>query len=202
MKAVVLSPHSDDAAISLGSILFNNFESAAILVPFNRSLENILGIPGEVTDLRKEEDNRINERYGFVFSYGNFPDTSLRGVTWNAQKNTIDQELLAQVTSWLYAALPKDGVIFLPHAFGMHPDHRLSRHAIQQALQGRPAIEYVEQPYYFPKNPQKNGILQIPFDQDFKEQMLSAYVSQLSPERIRLLSKRISCEYLFLGRNT
>ena len=204
-ETVVISPHSDDAAISLGSLLYHIYLPCSILVPFNRSLENMLGIDNEVTELRKKEDKVIADKYGFKFIYGNFLDTSLRGVPWDEKRTKVDVDLLREVSGWIMKNLPKDfGRIFYPAACGEHPDHIICNLSIAQSHEvlRKNSAMYMEQPYYLECPPIMCSLVEVEFCTSFKREMLSAYSSQITKERLDILAGKITKEYYFLWGNS
>jgi len=201
--ALVVSPHSDDAAISIGSTIYHAFDRCVILTPFSRSMANMLGVRHEVTALRKVEDAAVARAYGFRFEYADFPDTSIRGVKWDAPDAPVDAALLDALCGWLrervaaHAEDAGDLVIFYPAAIGGHPDHRLCALAARRIVpRFAAALVYVEQPYaHEVGQPLGPHAQRRPFDSGFKRQMLRLYPSQLTDERVELLV-RLGAEYV------
>ncbi|MDD3998906.1 MAG: hypothetical protein PHR98_02250 [Candidatus Shapirobacteria bacterium] len=217
-EAVVISPHIDDAVISLGSHLYQSYGRVDVLNVFNLSQETITGVEiPQVSSERKKEDKQVTVEFGFNFSYADLPDTSLRGVRWDDPTAPLNEELLNQQADWLLGQIrkfPTSSTVFIPASFGLHPDHYLTTCAfsdglLQNELKQRQFFVYADLPYYFQprfRRFQHNGhdllvsdghINKMEIDQELKQRMLSAYLSQLSQKRIDLLTVTHTKEYFW-----
>jgi len=213
---VVISPHSDDAIISIGNYVISNFERVVVVNVFNLSCGTILPIPdGEVTKVGMEEDGLIAKKYGVEFMNCDFKDTSLRkGVDWDDYQAPIDFKLLKEIARSIYkkiSAVDNCDSIFIPAAYGLHPDHYLSLLAFTEQevaglLKKMRFYIYCDQQYYYEglhfhkghQYLQKYGTFYTkPFDLTDKRQMISVYRSQLSQERVNLLAGTIRSEYFW-----
>jgi len=216
--AVVISPHIDDAAISIGEIL-RGYDKVLVLNVFNKSIETVTGVSKkDVNNHRILEDKKIAQQYGFEFKYANLPDTSLRGIDWNNHNLPIDQELLTQVQEWIKSELDQveaDFRIFIPASYGLHPDHCLatltfSTGPLLYYLKWIPFFVYCDQPYFLNRKiikdkheghsalEESGTLIAVPFSVVEKRIMLSAYKSQLSPERVKLLAGKNKAEYYWI----
>jgi len=214
-KIIVISPHRDDAVISIGDYIFTNFEEVVVLNVFTESISAISNIPKEkevVPKIRKHEDQEVSRIYGFKFIDGHFPDTSLRGINWFDQSIPVDKTLLNKVSNWIDSKLDKiltkNCILFIPAAYGLHHDHYLCllSFAENKLLRKMKKIKfrvYCDQPYYFrdklfhkgheylKQHGQFNSHI---FNTRSKENMLKIYKSQLTDDRINLLTKVIGTE--------
>lgn len=213
--AVVISPHIDDAVISLGEVL-KGYDKVLVLNVFNQSTETITDVPQDsVNSHRISEDKIISENYGFEFKYANLPDTSLRNVDWDDCKAPVDHDLLSEAQDWIKLQLDEldgDFKIFIPAAYGLHPDHYLatltfSTEPLFYYLKWIPFSVYCEQPYYGNRKlsgceheghkylDETGKLIAVPFPLEEKQKMLRAYKSQLSDERITFLTHKNKAEY-------
>jgi CelD/BcsL family acetyltransferase involved in cellulose biosynthesis/LmbE family N-acetylglucosaminyl deacetylase len=206
-RAFIVSPHQDDAVISLGAHLgrYGDVDVANIFtISDSHMLPDVPDDSGIVSAIRRGEDVAVANRYGFSFSNGGFPDSELRGVAWNDYWAQLDPKLLEDIETYLTDTLSphlnEDTTdIFIPAAFGMHPDHVLAHFAalrVRAQLGLRAWFLYADQPYCSEPQPvrlanhrhlnHQNRIV-LPFDHVAKEQMLACYPSQLPPMRVRRL---------------
>jgi len=212
-RAFVLSPHQDDAVIAIGHHLLQYGEVEVANV-FTQSTSHILeGVPEDATivsALRNAEDTAIATTYGFKFTDGNFEDSEIRGIAWNDYWAVGDPQLELHVEDYVRDFLgdAKDTDIYIPSAFGLHPDHLVTHKIgslIAQELRGAACYFYADQPYYdnpmpvrLPIHDQLNHArrLVLPFDADSKRLMLEKYPSQLTAERVDWLTRR-GAEYIW-----
>jgi len=205
-KVVVISPHHDDVAISLGSTISGRYKNVHLVNVFTRSDSTILDIDPEVeaiTQLRANEDTTFASRYGYSAVNGGYPDSELRGIAWDDQQAEVDQELLNQISVWIKQQI--DGInepydLFIPASFGLHPDHYITMIAALKTKPGELVYVYAEQPYFAGASGYHKGHA-ILTDEEMesypsqgKREILSLYPSQLSDERIDQLVQ-INAEY-------
>lgn len=216
-RAIVISPHRDDAAISIGDYVYTHFREVFVFNIFSKSVGTILNIPEKAVDeIRKKEDLEFKKRYGFKFIDFGMPDTSLRGVKWNDYHAPVDKSILKEVRSKILSGIKEGDIpktLFVPAAYGLHPDHYLCTLAFSggELLDMLSRFDfriYCDQQYYhegkaFHKGHDylaKNGVLcSHKFDYKGKRDMISIYKSQLSPQRIDLLTKTIQKEYYWIS---
>lgn len=198
---LVVSPHCDDAVLSLGTLLARARRPVRVLTLFDRSWATIDATPPEeVTALRHAEDASVAAAFGCRFDYAGLPDSSVRGVAWDDAQAPLDRALLARAARWLALRLAESGgsaPLYLPAAIGMHPDHRLALLAALKALGGRnmrvsrPVMLYAEQPYLLLASHDHRLRCLMAGRRAARRRirpaataaMLAFYPSQLSPER-------------------
>ncbi len=136
---LVLSPHADDAALSVGGLLLRVGRRSAIqlLTLFGRS--NYLRSSGcendwrLVSERRKREDTAFARRIGAHLDYLDFPEASLRlgyslaKVFVDAEKArlSVPRDLMKKVTPVVERARP--ALILSPLGLGGHRDHLIAR---------------------------------------------------------------------------
>lgn len=207
--AVVVSPHQDDAVISLGQLLLEFYGTGIILNVFTISDSNIQNFTGteEITRVRDAEEKSVITDYKVEVKNGGFKDCELRGIAWDNHLANVDLSLLTEVSDWILRELSNiDGKydLFMPAAFGLHPDHYLTILAftvdkiltlVRKRVQN--IYLYGEQPYLSENNGRHCGHAMLqgftsgkyPIASNIKSQMLGHYPSQLSSERREVLSE-------------
>lgn len=158
---IVLSPHADDAALSVGGLMQKaGFRSLIhILTLFGRS--NYLRSTGFekdwqlVTERRKREDVAFATRIGAKLSYLDFPEAALRlgssfgriFVDGSQAQMSIPRELMAKVRQVVERAKPQ--LLFSPLGLGGHRDHLITRNLAQTIgrRQNIPLVYYEDLPY-------------------------------------------------------
>ncbi len=204
-RALIISPHQDDAILSVGAFAHENYGDIRVLNLFTRSsahmIEGVSNDPEVVSAIRRGEDEAVAGLYGFTFKDAGFSDAEERGIAWNDVSAPVDvslrSELEETIASFIYAEGSSDSTVYLPAAFGLHPDHYLTLQAGLRASINHPLRIYADQPYYFSPHGARHGALDMltkrdaisyPFDVALKTDMLRLYPSQLTPERIKFLS--------------
>lgn len=209
--AVVLSPHSDDAVLSLAGRL-NLYDKVYIFNFFSVSNSSIRDVGSEIMEIsrmRQEEDLTYAMQSGSMITECGFPDCEVRGVSWRDVHHE-DGMLQEKLQTYISEEIPpllnqmlleqKNIDVYIPLAVGMHPDHYLLLNAfLESEIRFHTRIKYyfyAEQPYYLTYN--QTGLKlhamysfqnreALPFDKMKKESALRCYVSQLSDERIQRL---------------
>lgn len=133
-RIVLLSPHPDDIAYSLGGSVYlipPNCHSIIITV-FNKSIyvsESSTNLNKQnITLLRKREELSYADRIGVQQFFLNFPDASILGYTAQSelQGNYKDKRfkyVCSKIDNLLCSISPD--LIFCPIAIGKHIDHRI-----------------------------------------------------------------------------
>jgi LmbE family N-acetylglucosaminyl deacetylase len=131
MRAVLLSPHVDDVAYSIGGWLAQRPFTCARLVSvfttscytFDRALRDIEA----VTRLRRAEDEAYAAAYGLALEHLGLPDSSILGMTDLDQRSASDLDDPRRETARaaLAGALTGCELVVTPLALGGHVDHRL-----------------------------------------------------------------------------
>jgi LmbE family N-acetylglucosaminyl deacetylase len=157
-RVVVLSPHSDDAALSLAGtlkILADEAVAITILTCFSYSAgltNQNPGHPDDVTRLRKEEDiifrNLVSDR--IRLEWLDLPDAPLRGHSLESLflgsgfKNQ-DFAAKASILKFLNSVNCENSYLFAPLAIGGHIDHRIARQVgMHLLLSGSHSIVFYE----------------------------------------------------------
>ncbi len=137
-ELVVLSPHLDDAALSVGGIVAAagsralvvtvcTADAPAEITPFAESLHRAQG--GARVAERRAEDRAAMARLGCDFIWADLPDAIYRGyASWPDLFGAprADDPLRARLAEIL-STLPAGAEILAPLAVGGHVDHRLVR---------------------------------------------------------------------------
>ncbi|WP_428559782.1 MAG: PIG-L deacetylase family protein [Solidesulfovibrio sp. DCME] len=153
----IVSPHPDDAALSMGGILMLLALSPAmprrvLLTPFTRSIY-APGIPAEsrtqeiVSVVRLQEDAAFASAVHAAYFPLDMPDASLRGYNDNTELGEVmdTDRSPGQLVSCLRAVIPSRlGVVWCPLAIGGHVDHILARNGVLSTVSADVVIIYYE----------------------------------------------------------
>lgn len=164
---LVLSPHLDDAAFSVGPLLAEFSDRAKIIVAtaFTKSEPNPAGfalacqldkgLPAEVDymAIRRAEDIEWSRRIGTENVHGAFAEAPHRG--YQSAKELFGHvlaidEIEDDLKKWFLelAEKFKPNIILCPVGVGNHVDHFLVRKAAQISLDGKfPLFFFKDQPY-------------------------------------------------------
>ena len=213
-KAYVVSPHQDDAVLSIGMILreYGRVDIANLFtLSDSHILPNVDMSKEAVSLMRHEEDKSVGDAYGFNFHDAGLPDSEIRGVAWDDYWAEIDGDLVDASEQFIRNVVTdNEADLYIPSAFGLHPDHLIAHIAGIRAL-GSLGIQswflYGDQPYYSLPTPVRNELHDhlsisrrnaIPFSATQKKPMLAAYPSQLSTERVDRMAQTGN-EYIWRG---
>jgi len=133
LSTVLLSPHPDDLALSIGgSMALGLFNNSKALVAFNvsRYSPRQLLPPSEVTAVRRAEDMRYLSRLVRNVIHLNLPDTTCR---WspNLKGGKGSDPVLERGKKEVQDFASKFQLIVAPLALGGHSDHLAVRRAVQ-----------------------------------------------------------------------
>lgn len=164
---LVLSPHLDDAAFSLGPLIGGATLDRPVMVAtaftasvaeprgFALACQTDKGLPLEADymALRRQEDIEWAAHLGATTMHGPLPEAPHRGYD-SAEAlftgiHSADRigEALAGWLSWIIAEL-EPALVFLPLGVGNHVDHLWLRQAAETALpRALPVTYYKDQPY-------------------------------------------------------
>lgn len=142
---LVISPHQDDAALSLGARLLDSDKSVIILDVFTITA-NASNPEGDIdisSEIRGREEMGVADAFGWHIKLLDFPDAQVRGVDWDDRTYRPDQKLLTEIAHRLAEEIQRELLasegrleVWLPAAFG-HPDHlTVLRSFISPALLG------------------------------------------------------------------
>lgn len=136
IKTILISPHSDDIAYSLGGALLENyFEKPAILVTIftisNFSPRLKLTDPEEITRVRRLEDIEFTRKVGIEYRGFQFLEPPLRGKRTHEEIFDSDQHS-DPIYNEVYVSLSKfikcfpNALVVSPMALGDNIDHRIA----------------------------------------------------------------------------
>ncbi|HII16252.1 MAG TPA: hypothetical protein HA362_08170 [Nanoarchaeota archaeon] len=136
-RIIIFSPHCDDAVLSLGGAILNNYLRKNIFVHtiFSVSnytiIEQCTGHTGKITKLRNEEERRVMRLMGIRYKLWHYPEPSLRKGyketkdIFNPKSNPEANPLFGE----LYNAIEnvclqnEKAYLFFPLGLGNHIDH-------------------------------------------------------------------------------
>lgn len=156
---VLLSPHLDDVALSIGGSVYNfPPQTTCTLVTVFSSSGYAPGCPdlsdvAEVTRMRHQEEQRYAKQIGAQLILLDFPDTSLLGYSEEQMQGDCQtDERFAAVCAAVNQSLTtlQPDLIFAPLALGDHIDHKMVFEAVQcsqYAQAKRPILYYEDLPY-------------------------------------------------------
>ena len=150
---VILSPHLDDAAWSLGAILKQLSEAGHALYIINifsisPAIYGRMITPAEATTVRVKEDRAVYKILGCKVTNLDFPDGLLRD---RSLEDVFDARYVAP--SYLSDAIARsvqehitpDAIVLAPSGFGMHIDHLTTRRVAERLT--NKVIFYEDFPY-------------------------------------------------------
>lgn len=215
MGILILSPHCDDAPFSMGaSLLAHTFGSNVdVHVVFSVSRHTRLTdgprTTKEVTHLRKEEESRVGSLAGYIPTFWDLPEPSVRrsGVLgrdiFNRHAVIRDDAVWPNVVGAFRQRLAGHSwqIVFIPLGCGGHIDHRIVRDAAIDyfaSLSGEQCLGFYEDlPYagYLPLDNVDRLVKEMPrqlapcpIAEEFvhaKIALLMCYRSQLSHADLR-----------------
>lgn len=208
---LVISPHPDDAALSIGGLLATRFPTARIWNVFTRSRE-ACGTGEWTTAERRREDEEFADRFGFTSLYSSHSDSNARGVPWENRGVPVADTLIEAVAAELAVLLERTEeveALLIPAAVGDHPDHRICLAAASLVISETvrtppPAFLYFEQPYLMLMRAELRGwrrealaeASRLPVRPELREAMLGCYPSQVSEALIAELHRNAPFEWL------
>lgn len=157
-RMLVLSPHPDDVAYSLGGIVeqFPQFLDWTILTLFSRSLY-VAGnhqelTVDEVSCMREKEDKLYASRVGATLIQFGFADASVLGYTAESELSCSYEGARFEAVCSVFDKLLSDfkpGRIVAPLGLGGHVDHRIVHEAVRLRLSalGADVWYYEDLPY-------------------------------------------------------
>ncbi len=204
---LVISPHCDDAAFSLGGIIEKYSRRGVrftILTCFSMSNYTVDGTDtsiNSVTLLRKKEDNdffHLCKRSNIAPLYLDLPEAPLRKGRDSSNifstKLTEHEIILAQkLGQKIYSLLDDNTLLLYPASIGVHVDHFIARQACQYIIKKHSNhMQYADLPYASLINDIKNTIYKhfskvevFSIDDTIKKNILACYPSQLSQKQIK-----------------
>jgi len=152
----IISPHIDDASLSLGSLTLQmNADDCAFEITSCFSISDYhTGLDAlersEVTRIRKTEDSHFSRLLNskIKFNYLDFLDAPLRGYekcTFKNSFNAADELLINRLHGYLKQK--KNQQYLIPLGLGQHIDHVISLHAACLLAGNKIAAFYEDLPY-------------------------------------------------------
>lgn len=152
-RNTIVSPHIDDAAISLGGMMLNERGAPQLVIDvFSVSNSSEMFEEGErsttfITKMRKKEEERLEKLTGAKIEFLDFKDAPLRKYekvvgmpNWSTEK-----ALMAKLKSRLERAAEESERIFFPIGIRRHVDHVLvSRIGIELFIEGHENVYFYE----------------------------------------------------------
>jgi LmbE family N-acetylglucosaminyl deacetylase len=203
-KRLLLVPHLDDGAVSLGGTLLadrtkhpNEIEDLVATV-FSRSnfTKEGLGDEAVVTPIRQSEEQAVMRFVGAEALFLDFPECPLRGYTISDPldypkkiRAELDEGIVEKLASRIEELFREFGEVLLPLAIGndAHVDHRIVRLAGSLAWQNNPDLRvglYEDVPYIEEETRNRVSGLEgleakeSPIDLQAKLELVRGYVSQ------------------------
>lgn len=155
---LLISPHIDDAFLSVQSFIVDSLASVKIVDVFSISNFSLLNIPPlqeEITLLRKQEEIRLASYFrGIDVFFLDLPDCLLRGYTtpWisDVKKILFKEKLIINKLYRLISQIEYDGLMLFPLSVANHVDHIICQIVGNQFLaKGFEVGFYIEIPYKF-----------------------------------------------------
>ena len=150
-KIIVISPHPDDAAFSIGGLLSKLKNNYILLITcFNQSCVREKADATITTSIRSREDEFYSKFIGAGIIRLGLHDTSIR-TNIGAEIRSKDEEMLVRssLTDRLTSKVNqfRKPIVFVPLAIGGHPDHLHCREAAILNLTKHCLIFYEDLPY-------------------------------------------------------
>ncbi len=212
-KILLLSPHADDVALSLGGWLaflrhhkMELLKEIEVFTGFTWSnvtphMPEVTGNSVKATMLRKEEELAFCDSFNLLLSVGMLPDTSILNINYTDPVDIITDQRLVLLKDMLRDRIAGK-TVFAPISLGDHVDHRIfTRVAMESKDQVEIMIFYEDLPYatwYGDEErnsiiAQKIGESALPFvcllserESRLKRESLEYYKSQLNDAEIEV----------------
>lgn len=210
-RVVIVSPHPDDAAFSVGGMMLQEAAAGRVVVldVFTRVAWWRYGapVPERITAMRYAEEKLMSRLAGVELRMLGLREALLRGYqlgeVFAAQPGEADLHVAAEIGAAVrnLAAEWAGAQWWLPMGIGGHLDHRLARDAAGHALQAAGVAEvrfYEDQPYAAERgraidDGDWNGRRMMSLDMDISEylrwklELCRVYASQITWPRIEKL---------------
>jgi LmbE family N-acetylglucosaminyl deacetylase len=147
MKVFILSPHSDDVALSMGGMVARlALDELVIVNCFGTSCFTDLSDTRATTDMRRRSEEAYAEYLGAELIWLGLPDTNVRG---EMGKRTLEfneeSALRRELRRRLLEIVPRDSQVYAPLGIGGHADHLHCRDVARMIFTS--VIYYEDQPY-------------------------------------------------------
>lgn len=140
-RVVVVSPHADDVALSMGGVVHSINQVAAavtLLTVFGRSSWALTarGDADAVTSIRRDEDLTYSALYGMRSYTLELPDASLRGYSSETELLEVNDSAMfighADSTICQALSILDADVVFCPGGIGNHVDHVICMRSVER----------------------------------------------------------------------
>lgn len=152
-KIVIVSAHSDDAALCLGGYLSEFDGEKEIINVFSTCVCSVikeLKTPEEITCVNNREEEQFAKKVEAKLKFLNENEVLLRGyLYWRGEViENIDKELIMRVSKKIENEISEADEIYFPIGIGNHVDHKIL-FSIGQALAKKeyPILFYEDLPY-------------------------------------------------------
>mgnify|MGYP000694294208 CR=1 FL=1 len=200
MSCLIISPHLDDAILSLGGFLslMQNLNCKVITI-FNTawSIDKDIKEWKSITKKNLAEEKKAMRELRCDFKFLNYPEALLRGyIRWNdALDLKKDKKLFEKITRDLLPEVEKYDNIFLPRGIGKHVDHLLIREMFTAIPKSQNSIFFYEDlPYscyeeFEEYDKEMNILIDISRVINIKTKLLNIYKSQLDMDTIEMVEQ-------------
>lgn len=205
MSYLIISPHLDDAVLSLGGFLsLMHSSNCKVITIFNTawSVDENIKDWENITEKNLAEEKSVMKKLKCEFKFLNYPEALLRGyVKWNADLDMEkEKSLLKRIIQDLLPEIEKYDNIFFPKGIGKHVDHLLTRNiftAIPKLTKNINIFFYEDIPYScYEELPVFDKEMEILIDIskviENKSELLNIYKSQLDLDMIAMVQKHSS----------
>lgn len=200
MSNLIISPHLDDAILSLGGFLtLMQKQNCKVITIFNTawSIDTNLKEWRDITRKNLAEEREVMEQLKCDFEFLDFPEALLRGYArWNdALDMEKEYEVFRSITECLSPEIKKYDNIFFPRGIGNHVDHLLIKKLSDNASAYKDNIFFYEDlPYScYEELEDFEDSMEILIDisrvYENKVELLEIYKSQLRIEQIEMVKK-------------
>lgn len=128
-KRLIISPHCDDAALSLGGLILKKrgFEILDVFSTCAWSVLPQLTEAGEITRINNNEERLVGSKMSSKLQLMGLPEALLRGYpSWNSQfDREKDRKIMKIVVEIIVNKLERYTEVYLPLGVGKHVDHLL-----------------------------------------------------------------------------
>jgi len=148
MSRLIISPHLDDAILSLGGFLCNSISSDdMILTVFNTAWSVLVDhdYHQEITKTNLAEEKKIIEELGCRYQFLNWDECLLRGYQYWKGPFDLDKDMdiSLRFTRTIQHILNKYTEVYLPAAIGLHIDHMLVFNAIIDLIAQNRNVKFI-----------------------------------------------------------
>jgi LmbE family N-acetylglucosaminyl deacetylase len=203
VDTIIISPHPDDAALSVAHLLLaSHGESAMVVDVFSQTawwrLSQSAGDADEIQRVRFAEEQLMARMAKAKLRVLGLPEALLRGHALNELFTCHIDQRDREISQRLYDAIK--GIArehphaswYLPMAVGGHIDHRIAKEQASAALKesGVKSVRFYEELFYAAETttPPSGGQL-MPVDMKWKLELCRVYWSQFTAGRLKVMEE-------------